>query len=108
MKILIVLAAMAGLALTGGCHSPSRSRGAPSPTYDRVESQDPLSAEVDRTDKTVLEMLWDLEKSVREKNRRIVLLEGKLEEAREMIQRLRGGEKTSNASPTDSRSNPRR
>jgi len=105
MKILIAIAlvVVAGLALSGGCHSPSRSAGAPVSTPGRVESPDPLDVEVERTDKTVLEMLWDLEKAVRERNRRIAILEGKLEEARDTIQRLKEGTRTSRSSPASPR-----
>ena len=105
MKILIAISlwVVAGLALPVGCHSPSRSREAPVAAPVRAESTDPLDVEAERTEKTVLEMLWDLEKKVREKDRKIAVLEGKLEDARETIQRLMEGNKPSGSSPTPPR-----
>jgi len=85
-----------------GCQSSPEPLPQP-PAGHTAAQPDPLGDEVPRTDQTVLEALWDLEKAVRDKDRRIAELEAELARVREALERLRRGEDPGNKEQKDQR-----
>jgi len=85
VAVLLLVAVLGG----PGCQSSPDPLPPPTPRPVAVEP-DPLGDEVPRSDKTVLEALWDLERTVRERDRRIAELEAELERVRTELERLRG------------------
>lgn len=98
-----VAAAVLLLAALGPAPSCSTPDPAPAPLPARImalEDPDPLAGEHgDRSEQTVLEALWRLETTVRERDRRIAALQAELEAARAELAALRAAASASNRAP---------
>jgi hypothetical protein len=91
-----VVLILAATLLATSCGTPTPDPAPLPPASVAPEEPDPLAGEnVDRTDRTVLEALWDLEKTVRERDRRIATLEAELEAARRELAQLRASKTSS-------------
>ena len=78
------------LLVIGSCQSATEPGPTPvlirPPTAPEV---DPLDETVARSEKTMLETLWELEKAVRDRDRRIVALEEQLARAHSELEQLK-------------------